>query len=615
MTGRRFRSGASRARGPSAGKPCDPEAGVQINTYTILLLLSAAVAGALALYTWRRRPEPAGAGFALLMLATAVWALFYFFEGAATSLVAKEVFSVLSYLGSMSTPVLFFLFAVRYTQQNGWLTRRRQALLWVIPVVSIVMAATNTWHRLLWPSVTLVKTWAGASAVYAHGPWYWVEIGYGYLLLVVGFGVLLWAAWRLPQFFSRQARAMLVAALFPWAGNIIYTLSPGTVAGLDLTPIAFTLSSVLLAFAVFRYHLLDIRPIARNVFFEGILDPMLALDGAGRIVDANPAAANLLGLGANRLVGRPAVDVLATWSRFAPRLEGEEPEQRFEMELPVAGSAVSRYYDCHLRPLRDSGARQVGRLVTLHDITDLKRAEAELRHINAELDWFAHSVSHDLKTPIIAIYMEADLLERLAEGTGRPDIMDVISAISRNAWKACDRVGQLLRLAESGIEPTAVLDVDVGSVIGDVLGELAEEITARGAVVEVALDLGVLRADATQVYQVFANLIGNAIKHCDSDGPLVQISRLADSVEGGHRFLVRDNGSGIPTDELDRIFVPFQKGKLTGETGIGLAIVRKVTEAYRGSVRAYNEDGACFEITMRDWAEEMNRGSDPDFDN
>ena len=83
--------------------------------------------------------------------------------------------------------------------------------------------------------------------------------------------------------------------------------------------------------------------------------------------------------------------------------------------------------------------------------------------------------------------------------------------------------------------------------------------------------------------------------------PVVEITRLEmDEASGASRYLVRDNGPGIPEEHLDDVFIPFFKGK-SGDSGIGLAIVDKVVKVYRGEVRAYNDNGACFEFTLRDF--------------
>jgi signal transduction histidine kinase len=155
------------------------------------------------------------------------------------------------------------------------------------------------------------------------------------------------------------------------------------------------------------------------------------------------------------------------------------------------------------------------------------------------------------------------------------------------------------------------MGVDVRATVGDVLDDLSSTIEERSATIEVADDLGTVVASPTQIYQVFSNLIGNALAHSDRSGPRVRVLRLDHAESGEHVFLVCDNGAGIAPERLEKIFLPFQKSERTGGTGIGLAIVRKIAEVYAGSVRAYNDKGACFEFTMNDWPSEGAADSGP----
>jgi signal transduction histidine kinase len=114
--------------------------------------------------------------------------------------------------------------------------------------------------------------------------------------------------------------------------------------------------------------------------------------------------------------------------------------------------------------------------------------------------------------------------------------------------------------------------------------------------------LGHVVGSPTHFYQLFSNLIRNCIKHCRSDRPVLNVRRLEEAGIGVHRYLVRDNGEGIPEADLEDIFTPFFKGK-SGGTGIGLATVEKIVNLYGGEVRAYNNNGACFEFTISDYSQ------------
>jgi PAS domain S-box-containing protein len=566
--------------------------------------MSAMVSGGLALYAWRRRYVQGGAELALLMLAVAVWSLCAAIEGISTGRFPKIFWSAASYLGSQTTPLLFLVFVLRYTQQDKWLTPRRIALLAVIPFVSILMAFTNGLHGLLWPHITMTRTWAGVTDVYAHGPWFWVSIVYNYTLVLVGIAALLRAILQLPHLYSRQARLLLLATLIPLAGNIVYAFSPHSVEGLDITPVAFTLTGLLVASALFRYRLLDLRPIARNVLFDGIRDGIVAVDSGDRVVDINPIAEDLIGVESADVIGKPAEEVLAPVPELVERIARGAADDQVEIEVKRPDG--DRYYDVRTWPLRDRKKRLLGEVFTLHDITELKLAQRELERINAELDGYAHTVSHDLKGPLTGIGLANETLQRLIKDPETPErnenIQRLLSILSTSTLKAASLIEGLLTLAVAGQKPVAISVVRLEEVIEYIREETRGEIEQRGVRLETG-ELDSVRADPTHVYQLFSNLIHNAIQHNDNPRPVVEV-RLVGSTNGFHRYLVRDNGSGIPPADLDRIFTPFFKGETTGSTGIGLSTARRIVEVYGGEIHAYNDNGANFEFTLRDYVRE-----------
>jgi signal transduction histidine kinase len=146
--------------------------------------------------------------------------------------------------------------------------------------------------------------------------------------------------------------------------------------------------------------------------------------------------------------------------------------------------------------------------------------------------------------------------------------------------------------------PSEVSQVDIGELIVLIAEERADEIEAKGITIKIADDLGEVRASPTHMYQLFANLLTNVIQHNDSETPVIEVATLpAEAPE--HHFLIRDNGSGIAEEDIDKVFLPFFKGA-HGRTGIGLSTVSKLVSVYEGEVIAYNDNGACFELTIRD---------------
>ena len=251
--------------------------------------------------------------------------------------------------------------------------------------------------------------------------------------------------------------------------------------------------------------------------------------------------------------------------------------------------------------ITDTVGNPVGIRGILADVSEQKRAEMELQRVNTELEGFAQTVSHDLRGPLSAVGLASQTLEVLLNSPQsdetQVEVKEILKVMSNGVEKSSNLIEDILTLAEAGQVPTALSVVDVGQVVHQILEERAGVIEKNGIVVNVAGDLGEVTANPTHVYQLFSNLIANAIRHNDSRNPRIVISRLGDDEGGRRRYLVRDNGSGVPEDDLDDIFIPFFKGE-TGGTGIGLSTVEKIVMIYGGSIKAYNDNGACFEFSI-----------------
>lgn len=263
--------------------------------------------------------------------------------------------------------------------------------------------------------------------------------------------------------------------------------------------------------------------------------------------------------------------------------------------------------EAEARAIREQVAREAAEAREVQ----LRLHTAELERSNRELQDFAYIASHDLQEPLRKISSFADLLrmkygQQLAEdGTHFLDRMQ----------QAALRMSTLIRdlLAFSRVEAKArpFGQVDLNEVLSDVLVDLEVRLQETGGRVETS-DLPVLHADATQMRQVFLNLIGNALKfHRPGTPPIVQVRGTLGTtrrpVDGKEqqvcRITVQDNGIGFEEKYLDRIFTPFQRLHTSDEyegTGIGLAICRRIIERHGGTIEARSTpgDGSAFTLTL-----------------
>ena len=322
---------------------------------------------------------------------------------------------------------------------------------------------------------------------------------------------------------------------------------------------------------------------------------------ASRLEEASDA---LFRMGLRNLVVKPrpsgeADDIDAILAGIA--MLAEDMSNFFEEKERMQEEAVKRRARLvEVVQMRTDEVRQVNESLK-HEIVIRRQAENELKRINIELESFARTVSNDLKTPLTVIIAGADTLARMLDSSevGPGEMKEMADLIVKNTRRANQMIDDLMDLADVEGIAVDVSDVDLGEVVQRVLRD-RPELTADGAVVEVAGDLGTLMANETHMFELFSNLIANGVEHNRADQPRVEISMLEQEDSGG-RFLVRDNGPGIPPGDLDSIFFPFYTGN-KGRPGLGLLTVQKVVRRYGGTIRAYNDGGACFEFTLHDYA-------------
>jgi len=232
--------------------------------------------------------------------------------------------------------------------------------------------------------------------------------------------------------------------------------------------------------------------------------------------------------------------------------------------------------------------------------TELANKTRELAQSNAELQQFAYVASHDLQEPLRMVASYTQLLGKRYQGKLDQDADEFIGYAVDGAARMQRLIRDLLEYSRVGSERKSFEHTDCEVVFRQVLENLSASIRERRA--EVTHDpLPIVHANPTHLIQVFQNLIGNALKF-QGDAP-ARIHVGATALPDGWEFSVRDNGVGIPADQLDRIFSIFQRLHGQSEypgTGIGLAICKRIVEKYGGTIRVESEpgQGSVFYFTL-----------------
>lgn len=349
--------------------------------YALLHLTAAVVSALTASLVWRRRQAPAARAMLYLAVASCYWSATNALELLSPTLDGKTFWVGLEYPGIVSVSVLWFLFAMRYTGRDLWLTRRKLGLLVVIPAVTVVLVATNSRHGLMRYDISLDTSGPFAVISKSYGPWFYVAALYSHTLALVGTAVLAESLVRSHYIYRMQGVSLVVAVLLPLAANLAYIFGHSPVPGMDLTASAFAISGLIVVLSILRFQTLDLVPAARSQVVDGIGDGVLVLDEQGRIVDLNPAGARLLRLPAASVVGRSGADVTAQQPALSERLRCLA-ESRSEVTINAADGEA--HFDVMISALRRH-SRISGWVVVLRDVTARRRAEAEREVLIGEL--------------------------------------------------------------------------------------------------------------------------------------------------------------------------------------------------------------------------------------
>lgn len=556
------------------------------NAIFSLLLAAAAVINVFAaVFAWRRREVPAAKYLFFAMIGLVWWAGTYAIFWSDFWSPSPFFWLDMTYFGVSAVVTFFFLFSLEYTNSKQWLTRPLKTLLIVEPLIALTLLWTDPWHHLYFAG----KRVASSTAILDGGLPFWLHLAYLWGLLIAALLLLWQMRQRIPALFRNQIYYILIASLIPWAGSLIgiFGLSPWP--GLDLTPVAFTISGIMYVTSFYRYDFLSIMPVARDRLVDMMPEGVFVLDAKDQVIDMNPSAQQLLAAGERRIemtVGELPKGPL--WQKVSKMgLDGKVAQQ----EMVVGEGGNARHLDIHVSPLFADNGRFSGRLFMVRDITHTKQLEAALKRKNKELKAFTRIVAHDLKSPLGVILGYSEMLHSDKVLSRNPSHYNMLQRIGETSQKMAEIIDNLLMLAYVEQQDIEVEPLSMGKIVEQALFRNSQLIETKMAEIVLPESWPEAVGQAVWVEEVWANYISNGLKY-GGKRPLLVLGADVQA-DGMIRFWVKDNGQGIPESEQHRLFKEFSRlgdGHIAGH-GLGLSIVKQIITRLNGEVGVESQEG------------------------
>jgi diguanylate cyclase (GGDEF)-like protein/PAS domain S-box-containing protein len=335
----------------------------------------------LAIVTWQKHTHLRWAAkFLLVLFSLAIWDVADILELFSNNVWMYYAVIKFAYIGIATLPLFWFLFIVAYTGNDSWFSPGKLFLCAIIPFLTIIFTFTDELHHLMRTVISYDPSGQLSIAKIQFGIWFWVHSINSYLFLFLALFLLIRTSVAASGLYLGQKVFLVLASLAPWVCNILYLTK---VTSSDYTSSAFTLLSLALFVSVFRYQLMNLVPIARDIVIENMNDAVIVLDKENRIIDINSSARGIFRYASDNFIGKTIQEI---FPYSANMIEDNLEKETVLNEIGLPFNNPTKYYTVQITNIKSKKNDLLGKVVVFRDSTEQKTVQLALQDINRELE-------------------------------------------------------------------------------------------------------------------------------------------------------------------------------------------------------------------------------------
>jgi PAS domain S-box-containing protein len=555
-------------------------------TYLIVVLLGAAIAVYLVVYAALRPPSLLRQMNLAVVLLIGLTVGCFLLHSLAPTVEIMRFLTKLRFLFLALIPVGYVLYIGAYTGMRELFRLSVLVALLIVPLITMSIVLSPYADTLFWVDWSAARYGLLWVEVPTPGLWFYVYNVYSFIVVAAALTLLIAHGYRSTSGIRRRGIWIAGATLIGYSFILPAALGALPRGALNPTPLGYTVLLLLWWYITIRFRVLDAIPVAHESLLRLLKDPIVIVDLSDHILDVNLPAEALLGDLRADLIGRTPRELSPAHAQPLSALLAQPDGQR---EI-VWGSTS---FDVNVSPILRQNGSPYGRVMVFRDISERKAAEQQREALVRGLDAYAHTVAHDLKSPLGLIVGYSDfLLDALRNPQANDTPADYVVKIRANADRMLQIIDDILVFAT--LRDQTVIDAqptDVYACLQSALTRLESMITLTNAHIDLPSTMPAALGVESWIEQVWVNYLSNAIKYGGTPPHLA----IAAELHGAFvRYTVRDNGDGLTPEQQARLFheVTRLETRRASGTGLGLTIVARIVHKLGGDVGVESQLGA-----------------------